>query len=284
MSTESLLPDNRTTLEKALEQTLSDHLLALDCPYPQLWDPYSVPEHMLPYLAHAKGVTDWGGEINTDAKRHTVASIWPVQRLAGTAKGVADAVAGLGLTAEFIPGYSWGGPAYTFRVDLIGGLNGLSADRVQHRIEAAKAERDGYSIRLVYQPVQDLKLGAVVHQSSGARVNYRPPEQTVSPATVYRGGVVYQSSGARVNYRPPEQTVSPATVHRGGVVHQSSGARVNYRPPEQTFSQTQRCLAGVVHQSPQVAVNYQPPEQRLSRTPLYQGRVLHMTRNIIIHR
>ncbi|MCV6588214.1 MAG: phage tail protein I [Marinobacterium sp.] len=219
MSTESLLPDNRTTLEKALEQTLSDHLLALDCPYPQLWDSYSVPEHMLPYLAHAKGVTDWGGEINTDAKRHTVANIWPVQRLAGTAKGVADAVAGLGLTAEFIPGYTWDGPAYSFRVDLIGGLRGVPVERVAQKIEVSKAERDGFSVRLVYRPKTELFLGEVLHISSQTTVSYQPPEQTVKPATCYIGSSIHTSSYLRIGYQLPEQGPLHRLKTLGRAVH-----------------------------------------------------------------
>ncbi len=178
MSTQSLLPDNRSVLERALEKTLSEHLLALDSPYPELWDPYNVPDHLLPYLAHAKGVTDWGGELNTDAKRHTVANIWPVQRLAGTAQGVADAVAGLGLQAEFVPGYTWGGPPYSFRVNLMGGLRGVSVDRVAQKIQAAKAERDGFSLRLINQLDNRLVLGQVLHSSTRMTIHYQLPDQS----------------------------------------------------------------------------------------------------------
>lgn len=193
MSTKSILPDNRTTLETALERTLSDSLLGLDCPYPQLWSPQDVPPHMLPYLAHAKGVTDWGAEADEAARRHTVANVWPVQRQAGTKQGVENAVEGLGLAAEFVPGYSWGGPAYSFRVDLIGGLRGVPVRRIQQRIEVAKAERDGYSIRAVYRPRQHLYIGGVVHESARVTVGYQPPAQTVPVRPLYHGVIIHAS-------------------------------------------------------------------------------------------
>lgn len=219
MSTKSILPDNRTTLEAALEQTLSDSLLAIDSPYPQLWNPETVSPHMLPYLAHAKGVTDWGAEADEAARRHTVAHVWPVQRQAGTKQGVEDAVDGLGLNAEFIPGYSWGGPAYSFRVDLIGGLRGVPVRRIQQRIEVAKAERDGYSIRAVYRPRQDLFIGGVVHESSCITVNYQPPGQRVADGVLFVGGVVHESSRITVSYQPPEQRVRSRALYRGVVIH-----------------------------------------------------------------
>ncbi len=142
-----LLPDNRTLLERALEQTISQSLLSLDSVYPELWDPYQTPDHLLPYLAHAKGVPDWGNDTQ-QAKRETVANIWPVQRQAGTRKAVKQAVDALGFDASV----SRGAEPFHLKVDLwredVGTLEPDILARARRRIGYVKSERDVIDLTL----------------------------------------------------------------------------------------------------------------------------------------
>lgn len=147
MSTTSLLPDNRTTLETALEKTLSDHLLNIESPYPDLWSPTDVSVDMLPYLAHAKGVTDWGDDTDA-AKRQTVQDIWPMQRQAGTRLAVKRAVDALGFDADVVRGDQ----PYHLKIDLwrgdVGTVEPDLMARVHRRIEGVKSERDALAVTL----------------------------------------------------------------------------------------------------------------------------------------
>ncbi len=147
MSATSLLPDNRTTLETALEKTLASHLAQIDSPYPNLWNPATVSPELLPYLAHAKGVPDWGDDTDA-AKRDTVANIWPVQGKAGTRAAVKAAVDGLGFDAEV----KRGDGAYQLQVDLwredVGTVEPDIVARARRRIDYAKSERDSLGITL----------------------------------------------------------------------------------------------------------------------------------------
>jgi len=147
MSTTSLLPDNRTTLETALEKTLASYLAKIDSPYPNLWNPATVSPELLPYLAHAKGVSDWGDDTEA-AKRDTVANIWPVQGKAGTRAAVKEAVDSLGFDAEV----KRGDGAYQLQVDLwrteIDTLEPDIVGRVARRVELVKSERDEYALTL----------------------------------------------------------------------------------------------------------------------------------------
>lgn len=147
MSTDSILPDNRTPFEKALEQTLAKHLKQLECPYPDLWNPQTTPRHLLPYLAHAKGVPDWGDDSEV-AKRDTVQNIWPVQRQAGTRAAIKRAVDALGFDAEV----KQGDAPYHLAIDLwredVGTLEPDILARAHRRINYAKAERDVIGLRL----------------------------------------------------------------------------------------------------------------------------------------
>ena len=159
----SLLPDNRTLLERALEQTISQSLLNLDSVYPHLWDPYKTPDHLLAYLAHAKGVPDWG-EDTQQAKQETVANIWPVQRQAGTRKAVKQAVDALGVDASV----SRGAEPFHLKVDLwredVGTLEADILARARRRIGYVKSERD--VIDLTLNASSDVTL--YVGMSSGA--------------------------------------------------------------------------------------------------------------------
>ena len=147
MSTQSLLPDNRSLLETALEKTIQQHLLQLGSVYPDLWDPMTVPVPLLPYLAQAKGVPDWGDDTE-QAKRETVANIWQVQRQAGTRAAVKQAVAPLGFTADVMRGSL----PYHLKVDLwredVGTIEPDILARVKRRIGYVKSERDKLQLTL----------------------------------------------------------------------------------------------------------------------------------------
>jgi hypothetical protein len=175
-STLSILPDNRTLLERALEQTICQSLLELDSVYPELWDPYKTPDHLLPYLAQAKGVPDWG-EDTPKAKQDTVANIWPVQRQAGTRKAVKQAVDALGFDASV----SRGGAPFHLKVDLwredVGTLEADIIARARRRIGYVKSERDVINLTLNASSEVDLYIalsaGAACFASSAADVDGR---------------------------------------------------------------------------------------------------------------
>jgi phage tail P2-like protein len=147
MSTQSLLPDNRTVLETALEKSLSEQLAKIESPFYTLWDSQKVPNHLLPYLAHAKGVPE-GGDDTEQAKRDTVANIWPVQRQAGTKKAIKKAVDSLGFDAEV----KRGDQPYHLHIDLwredVGTLEPDILARAHRRINQVKSERDVVALTL----------------------------------------------------------------------------------------------------------------------------------------
>jgi phage tail P2-like protein len=171
MSTQSLLPDNRTVLEAALEKSLSEQLAKIESPFSTLWDSQNIPNHLLPYLAHAKGVPDWGDDTE-QAKRDIVANIWPVQRQAGTKKAVKQAVDALGFDTDV----KRGDQPYHLQVDLwredIGSFEQDIYSRVERRIAQAKSERDVVSINI------NLKTSSSVSVSSFSlaadRIEVRP--------------------------------------------------------------------------------------------------------------
>jgi phage tail P2-like protein len=171
MSTQSLLPDNRTVLEAALEKSLSEQLAKLESPFSNLWNPQTVLSHLLPYLAHAKGVPDWGDDTE-QAKRDTVANIWPVQRQAGTKKAIKRAVDALGFDADV----TRGDQPYHLQIDLwredIGSFEQDIYSRVDRRIAQAKSERDVVSININLKTSTSIPISAF--SLSADRIEVRP--------------------------------------------------------------------------------------------------------------
>jgi phage tail P2-like protein len=165
MSTSSILPDNRTLLETALEKTISQSLLNIDAVYPELWDSFNTPLHLLPYLAQAKGVPDWGNDTE-QSKRQTVDDIWIVQRKAGTRSAVKQAVDALGFDASV----KRGDEPYHLKVDLwredVATLEPDILSRAKRRIDYVKSERDVIDLTLNATSQLDLYVAL----SSGAAV------------------------------------------------------------------------------------------------------------------
>ena len=163
----SLLPNNRTTLQTALERTFVNHLYSIESPYPNLWSPDDISTDLLSYLALAKGVQDWNEADNEQAKRQTVKTIWPVQRTAGTLKAVREAVESLDLGAEVVPGYLDDGTPYHLLVKFRTNQNFTSNDvsaRVAERVKTAISERDTFSLRFSTQAPGNLYSGWGAHK------------------------------------------------------------------------------------------------------------------------
>ena len=55
----SLLPDNRSPLERGLELAFTELLTSMVSPFPDLLNAHKTPTHMLPYLAQDRGVLEW---------------------------------------------------------------------------------------------------------------------------------------------------------------------------------------------------------------------------------
>jgi phage tail P2-like protein len=153
MSSISLLPDNATPLEMALERTIAKMLSDIPSPFPSLWRPDDVSPAHLPWLADALGVTEWDASAPDAEKRETVKNYWGNQRQAGMSVALRRAVEPLGFGVYVAPWYESGGEPYHFRVELTLGDNNLDSlllNRVESRLDESKSERDVLSVAVVF--------------------------------------------------------------------------------------------------------------------------------------
>lgn len=96
-----LLPPNRSPLERATARALAD-IERVPIPLRTLWNPYTCPEHLLPYLAWAFSVEHWRPEWPTERKRRAIAESWLVHRKKGTHAAVRRVVELLGHEIESV--------------------------------------------------------------------------------------------------------------------------------------------------------------------------------------
>ena len=147
----SVLPDNQSPLERALELSFACQLYGTDNPLPELLDPKNTPTKLLPYLAHERQTATWDPGDDEQTKRDLVAAAWPMRRLSGTRQGLRLAFASLGYELEVTPWHkipgaqpyhmhllAWPGPTASASQNII--------ERLITQVDEAKSERDNYEL------------------------------------------------------------------------------------------------------------------------------------------
>lgn len=187
----SLLPDNSTRLERGLERAFRQMLEAIDTPYPTLLDPQRTPATFLPYLGADHGVNEWDAQAAEAEKRSTVVAAWPTKRLAGTREALEIAVRSLGLEPEVIAWHQAAPPGNPYHVHVIavnrGMLDGNAQERLQRRLEDAKAERDVLTLEIVGESRGWAYVGAATYDGDITMIYPYAAEDTEVSGPFYIG-------------------------------------------------------------------------------------------------
>lgn len=164
MSLTTILPDNATALEGALERVLSYRLNGIASPFPSLWRPTEVDPGALPWLAEAVGVSEWNAAASDEEKRASVAAQWPNARQGGMGVALQRAIDPLGLGVRLKPWFESGGAPYSFTIELVLGSHQLDSSllaRCEDRLQSVKSERDSYSVAIVIESAGGATSSAV---------------------------------------------------------------------------------------------------------------------------
>lgn len=117
----SLLPNNSSNQEKALEATVS-RLSDVPVNIRSIWNPDTCPESFLPWLAWTFSVDNWSPDWELTQKRETVKNAMVVHQKKGTIGAVRRALENFGYLLQVIEWFQEDTPAdpYTFRVLIDG--------------------------------------------------------------------------------------------------------------------------------------------------------------------
>jgi phage tail P2-like protein len=115
MSEKSLLPFNATALEKTVEQSIC-RAATIPVSINTLWDAYTCPSALLPWLAWAMSVDDWDSTWTEDIKRDLIANSVQIHREKGTLAAIERVLSVLGIVADIDEWFNNDGPPHTFNV------------------------------------------------------------------------------------------------------------------------------------------------------------------------
>ncbi|WP_394179619.1 phage tail protein I [Marinomonas posidonica] len=152
----SLLPDNRSPLERALELALSESLFAVEHAYPQLFNAQSCPESAVTLLGIDRQVPVWESSDTEAIKRTRGEFAWRNRQLSGTRLGFVKAFEQMGFSAAITPWYQNEGQPYHFNIWVYGSDQVLTPEintRVDALILEMKSERDFYSMNLARESI-----------------------------------------------------------------------------------------------------------------------------------
>lgn len=149
----SLLPPNASQLERDLETVIA-HSLDLPVSIKSLWDPWTCPASLLPWLAWANSVDDWNEHWPEQIKRQVIDAAFDVHRYKGTPHAVQRALDSLGINTSIKEWWEPGGSAQPGTMTVTALLNDNIAGSGEGLINADM-------LRLVTRAVNSAKRGSI---------------------------------------------------------------------------------------------------------------------------
>jgi phage tail P2-like protein len=152
----SVLPDNRSKLERGLELSFAQHVYGIIPPFPNLLDGNKTPVESLPYLALDRQVSEWREDYTEDIKRQLTDSSWRVKRLSGTVEGIRLALNTLNFDAIITPWHQQTPQGQPYNLDVVAfSQNNQSVDpqdalRIESYLNEVKSERDVINLALTF--------------------------------------------------------------------------------------------------------------------------------------
>lgn len=161
----SLLPPNASQLERDLE-SLIERCTDLPVAIKSLWDPWSCPAALLPWLAWANSVDDWQESWPEQVKRQVIDAAFDIHRYKGTPYAAQRALDSLGITTDITEWWEAGGSGVrgTMKVtalindNIIGGQGLINAQMLQLITRAINNSKRG-SIHF------DVEIGIALRES-----------------------------------------------------------------------------------------------------------------------
>ncbi len=174
----SLLPPTSTALERALEQATA-RISGIDVDLPRrLWDPWTCPADMLPWLAWGLSMDSWDNRWPEAVRRQRVASAIAIQRRKGTAQSVFDVVDSFGGALVLKEWWQYDPPAqphsFTITLTVGNGLGPLPADYIDDiiaEVTRTKPVRSHFTFTQGLEATGGIRLAAVARPALLTRLS-----------------------------------------------------------------------------------------------------------------
>ncbi len=182
-SSYTLLSNNASPLERALEHSISLHLDEIAPPFPNLRDATTTPAVALPYLAADKMLTYWKSDDSIAVKRAQVSKAQIERKYSGTKYGLREALDAIGYGCE-INSRDQNPELPAFTLDIVAWKNDSSPvnpeliNQLLEKIDDIKSTRDTVELSLAFGVETEISLAGA--KSPPTNVSY-----TDAPAVLW---------------------------------------------------------------------------------------------------
>lgn len=152
----SILPDNHSPLERALELSLNQQLANIEHPYPKLLDAWNTSMDVVPAVAAERLVPIWDMNDSDEVKRNLAGNAWQIRRLSGTPAGLKLALDSFAFQSEITPWHKQIPQADPYHLDVVAWekgnkpVNVANAKKLISYIDDTKSERDVITLSLMF--------------------------------------------------------------------------------------------------------------------------------------
>jgi len=204
--TAALLPPNATDMERALVDVVGA-ALTVPVQIETLWNPWTCPVPLLPWLAWAMSVPVWEDDWAEETKRQVIAASFETHRTKGTRAALLRALEPFGLTSEIVEWWEDGGSGQPFTFGLTSWVTSAPATaKVQSNIAQTvaatapvRAHMTGFRIGAGFAGQTGIAAAGdlVAHApADGDAVGRQGFDQAMWLATALAGTQSHQQSGS----------------------------------------------------------------------------------------
>lgn len=191
LKTYSVLPDNRSALERSLELALSNQIYSISNPYPDLLNAETTSTDIVPYIAADREVPIWDTLDTEQVKRNLANNAWQTRKLSGTRAGLKMALESFSFMSTITPWHAQVPQGEPYSLDIVAwesGNNPVNADnaiKLISYLEETKSERDNIELSLMFGVETNLGLagainpGASISETSGNAQLWPMPEANI---------------------------------------------------------------------------------------------------------
>lgn len=166
LKTYSILPDNKSALERALELALSEALYSISLPYPDLLNAQKSAEVAVSALGVDRQALVWDESDAEQVKRDRADNAWMNRQRSGTRYGFMSALDEMGFGSEVTPWHQLSpvGEPYFFQIWVYCSDRVLTSEinaRIDQLVSEMKSERDTYELNLARESLSYPRVAAV---------------------------------------------------------------------------------------------------------------------------
>ncbi len=156
LKTYSVLPDNRSPLERSMELSFSQQIYGIGNPYPHLLDAQKTAFEIVPYIASEFQLSVWDTSDTEPVKRNLAGHAWQVRKMSGTRAGLKLALESFDFQSQIKPWYQQQPQGQPYSLEIVAWekgnkpVNVANVKKLLAYIEDTKSERDQIELSLMF--------------------------------------------------------------------------------------------------------------------------------------